>query len=425
MTTNDRFERAMSDWLHEDAGRRVAEHLDEVLQVTARTPQRPVWSSLERWLPMDTTFRPRFFRTPRLSQIVLVGGLILAVLAGLLLYAGSTQHRLPPPFGLARTGEFLSWDAGDIVARAPDGGTPRTLISGPSMDFAPIITRDGTHFAFFRAQSDHESLVMLAGIDGSDVHQVLSKPLSDADWWEWSAGSDRLAIVNTVQGQRTLTVVDVAAGTSQDLSLPGLDIDNDAYWLPPDGSLLIFTAKPHGTTGDAPVAIYTVRPDGTDLTKIVPQKTGPWYNGLDVAPDGRLLSFWNYEPDDSVDGMGSHIHFLDPAVGTDQRQTFDLSAEGETDLRFSPDGQHVVLQREGQNTAQLMITTRDGRGPGLLVGPTFGVQEEANYGFTPDGKTVFLLFASSKPYFFDVASGTQTRGPDRIADFAGYQRLAP
>ena len=50
MTTNDAFERNLSIWLHEDAEYHVPEHLEEVLQRTEATRQRPAWSSLERWL---------------------------------------------------------------------------------------------------------------------------------------------------------------------------------------------------------------------------------------------------------------------------------------------------------------------------------------------------------------------------------------
>jgi len=424
MTTNDRFELVVTDWLRDDAAGRVPDHLAEVLEVSATTRQRAAWSSPERWLPVDTAFRPRLFQTPRLSQVLLVGAVILALLGALLLYAGSRQQHLPPPFGLARTGEFMAWEHGDIVARAPDASGPRTIVGGPTTDFAPLIARDGTKFAFFRAESDHDSLVMLANIDGSGIRQVLPTALFDADWWEWSARDDRLAIVNTVHGHRTLTIVDTAAGTSKDLAMAGLNVDNDVYWLPPAGDRLIFTARPEGT-GDLPVAIYTVRPDGSDLQRISPVESGGWYNGIDVAPDGRTVSYWNYEPDESSDGLGSHIHYLDLATRTDSRIVFDPTAEGETDLRFSPDGVNVVLQRESTSTAQLLITARDGTGTGRSVGPSFSVDVEPGYGFAPDGKSVFLLFSNSKPWFFDVASGTASRGADTIEDFAGYQRLAP
>ena len=65
MTTNDVFGRNLSTWLHEDAEHHVPDHLAEVLQRTAVTRQRPAWSSLERWLPMDTTLRPRLVTAAR------------------------------------------------------------------------------------------------------------------------------------------------------------------------------------------------------------------------------------------------------------------------------------------------------------------------------------------------------------------------
>lgn len=422
MTANERLELAMTDWLHDDAARRVPDHLDEVLATTSTTRQRPAWSSPERWLPVDTAFRPRLFQTPRLGQVVLVGAIILALLGALLLYAGSRQPHLPPPFGLARNGPELAWSSGDIVQTQADG-TWRPLIGGPDDDLAPIPTRDGTRMSFLRSVDEHTVYLMVANIDGSAVRQVLPDRLTDADWFEWSADGRQLAMVNSVRDMRTLTIVDVDGGTTTNLDLGDLSVDNDVFWLPPDGSRLIFTAQPN--VKDSPRAIYTVRPDGTDLTPVSTAKTDQAsYLGVDVAPDGKTVSFWNYETDPSGIGDSSHVHFLDLATGQDQRVTFDSSAIGETDLHFSPDGIHVVLQHE-TTEAQLEIATRDRTGPTLLVGPKFSVDADANYGFTPDGKTVFLAFSFAKPYYFDVATGAQTRGAASIESFAGYTRLAP
>ena len=83
MTTNDAFERNLSVWLHEDAEHHVPDHLAEVLQRTATARQRPAWSSLERWLPVDTTFRRSVFARPtpvrQLALLLLIGLLIAGV----------------------------------------------------------------------------------------------------------------------------------------------------------------------------------------------------------------------------------------------------------------------------------------------------------------------------------------------------------
>ena len=55
MNPSDAFDRHVSDWLHADAEHRVPEHLDAVLRRTRTERQRPAWSSLERWLPVDTS----------------------------------------------------------------------------------------------------------------------------------------------------------------------------------------------------------------------------------------------------------------------------------------------------------------------------------------------------------------------------------
>ena len=72
MITNDAFERTVSDWLHADAEHRIPDHLDAVLRLTSAERQRPAWSSLERWLPMDTTFTGRLAPAMRPAWPILI-----------------------------------------------------------------------------------------------------------------------------------------------------------------------------------------------------------------------------------------------------------------------------------------------------------------------------------------------------------------
>src|SRR5688572_24646588 len=124
MTQFDRLERRLPDLMAELSPPRVPDYFDDMLQVTARTRQRPTWASLERWLPMDITARPAPFGLPTwrplLAMLVIVA---LLVAAGAVLLAGS-KRELPPLFGLAGNGAVIySTDAGDILSLDPATGT--------------------------------------------------------------------------------------------------------------------------------------------------------------------------------------------------------------------------------------------------------------------------------------------------------------
>ena len=92
MTLNDGFDRTVSDWLDEQAGHGMPGYLDEALARTTRTRQRPAWSSLERWLPVDLTAQPRFLARPTLGKALLVGAVLVALIGIAIIAVGSRVH---------------------------------------------------------------------------------------------------------------------------------------------------------------------------------------------------------------------------------------------------------------------------------------------------------------------------------------------
>ena len=99
MNHSDRFDRTVSEWLHADADHRVPDHLDAVLQRTRSERQRPAWSSLERWLPMDLSERRSMFplsTSVRPIAVLLLVALLIAVVIAL---AVGSYRPLPAPFG--------------------------------------------------------------------------------------------------------------------------------------------------------------------------------------------------------------------------------------------------------------------------------------------------------------------------------------
>ncbi len=417
MTSTERFDRTVAEWLREDAGHRVPDHLAETLARTSRTRQRPWWSSHERWLRLDTTFARRM-PSMRPAWLLLA---VLAVLVAIVAIAvvGSRTKPLPAPFGLAADGQIAFWTGDDILVSDADGTNVHPLIAGPTQDFAPLYSRDGTHIAFWRASTPHEATLMVASADGSGVRPVLQEPLTDADWFEWSPDSRSLAVVHTDGGVRALSIIDVDHGTLRTLDVGGLPVDNSVYWRPGTTSELIFTS--HSGSVDATVAgIFSIRADGGPATPVVPTVMGPVeFHDVDVAPDGQSLTYWRWQ-----DMKGSSIHWLDIVTGEDRTLRFDTTDTGETGLIHSPDGARVAFKRE-DSEGQIMIAPADASHPGILVSRRFPLDGTPSYGFSPDGQTLFLAFPQEEPQFFDAATGTSRTGPSTPGDCCAWQRLAP
>ena len=99
MTAFDRLEPRIPELMDELAPAQVPDYFDDMLRQTARTRQRPAWSSLERWLPMGVIARTDTIRQVPWRPIAIAAVLVVAATAALVLIAGS-QRRLPPaPFG--------------------------------------------------------------------------------------------------------------------------------------------------------------------------------------------------------------------------------------------------------------------------------------------------------------------------------------
>ena len=104
---------------------------DDLVTVTARTRQRPLWSVLERWIPVDTArHRPAALPPLPIRQLLLVALLALALAAALAAYVGS-QRRLPPPYGPATNGKLVSGVNGDLFVRDTIASEQRLLVGGP------------------------------------------------------------------------------------------------------------------------------------------------------------------------------------------------------------------------------------------------------------------------------------------------------
>jgi Tol biopolymer transport system component len=430
MTANDRFERAMSSWLREDATFRVSDHLDEVLRVTSATRQRPAWSSLERWLPVDTTLRPRLFNAPRLSQVLLIAALLIALLGLLLLAAGSQRQRLPEPFGPARNGIFVSSRDGDIYTIDPMTSQNAPLALGDGFDFSPIFSRDGTRIVFLRSDGPLSEpailTMMVVKADGTGLHAV-TPATESLDWFDWSPDGTRIAYM--AKGQ--LWVADPNDGTP--LLLPGAKPAHFPTWLPPDGREIVYRLEA------TQPAIMAIRPDGTGAHRLSVTRANNQfdYQSLGVSPDGSKITFtrWSSAVPDIDNGWLPRVYALDIKTGEEmQFPTADGTGQ-RGGVAYSPDGKLVAYARIHREGAfQIVVANADGSGDERTFGPKKpgapdGSDVDASWAFTPDGTALVVRYGNDDSGATHLLPLDGSPGSILLDsggfEFVDVQRLAP
>jgi len=434
MNPNDVFERHVSDWLHADAEHRVPEHLDAVLRRTRTERQRPAWSSLERWLPMDLTARANALTPPRIGRPLIIALLLVALLAAALTIVGA-RRQVPPPFGPARNGAIVVSHDGDIFTVDPATKAATLLIGGDPQDFAAGFSRDGLKLSFARGPADPNGqgglAIMIAEPDGSNVRQLT--PFVDGlDWSEWSADSKQIAYLsfktNTAPGltngaPHAINVVNVDGTGIRTLDVPG--DEQFVTWLPPDGREIVFRSAPAGPTEPGP-RLLAIRPDGTGrrtLTRRSPANGNDFMTPA-LAPDGSRLSY-------TSNGAVSHIHVLDLTSNDDR--TLPDPTGGSTNqfgsAYFSPDGKSVGYLRgyPEDRTFQVVVAPVDGSTTGVPIGPRLpDLNLNVNYTFAPDGTAVVVDYdPDGSAWLLPVDGSPGTLLARGTSAFGDIQRLAP
>jgi Tol biopolymer transport system component len=280
MTARDDFNRTVSDWLDEEAGRGTPDYLDAVLAQTTRTRQRPAWSSLERWLPMAITFRARVAPMPRPLWILALLA-VLALTAALFVFAGVGKRPLPH-FGAAANGGIAFVDGGNLNVAGPDGLTIRSLISLPAGATAMSYSPDGTRLVYRTDEQAPSIIVMNA--DGTNATTVATGASVTADGpIAWSPDSRRLAYTGLLGGGADIVIVNVDGSRLAPLGqAAGLQLRERSYpaWSPDGQWISFFTPEADGYVG-----LYVVHPDGTGEQRLSTSPINPDILEMSWAPD--------------------------------------------------------------------------------------------------------------------------------------------
>lgn len=263
--------------------------------------------------------------------------------------------------------------------------------------------------------------------------------------------------------------IDANGTAERRITRPQLGVVDDQPDWSPDGSLLVF----HRT--GTPWAIYTVKPDGSDLTRLSPpsedgvlasflpdgkrvvytRSTGkersfpngetwiqhsdivvrsvnggdpqvlirsrPYEGGYDSAhfsPNGSRLVYVR-ENSPLTKPVGGHALFVARADGSGRRQITPWSLDAGDNPDWSPNGRLILFRSHegGSEQSQIYVVRPDGSGLRPLTRFKAGTTV-LSYSFSPDGKRI--TFAKSgrggEPDIFVMrANGTDIRPVTRTA----------
>ncbi|HET9757149.1 MAG TPA: hypothetical protein VFP66_11650 [Candidatus Limnocylindrales bacterium] len=435
MTPVDRFERDLPNLLAELIVPTAAGDLTDALDRIAGVRQRPAWTLLERWLPMDAPFSGRVAPAMRPAWPI-IALLVLAAMAGAILLVGSRQQRLPAPYGPSANGAILYSANGDIYIADANGGNSRVLIGGEGVDHAPVLANDGTRFVFFREVSTDHFALLGAKVDGTEIQQLARSDVAQPSWVDWSPDGSELLVAHVAEGRRVASIVSTDGSQAMRRLAVG-DLEPEVpMWRPPDGREIVF----QGRTADR-VSLYVTGVDGSAVRAVTPVKDGlGLYLGPRLSPDGRRVTYWHNQIVNTADypeGQKSEIHVLDLETGDDIRIGYDTEFWQELLPKFSPDGAAVLFVRKKfipfASGASLTIAAADGSdGPGRKIdsgplhdfGTDTGGMENPVFEFSPDGRKIIVAMGPQRRLLvIDVATGAVEQGD--YGEFPFWQRIAP
>jgi hypothetical protein len=414
---NESMDRALADWLRDGPDRGSSEGLERALAAARHTSQRPGWTFPERWLPMQLTMQ----RSPSLRPLMYLA--IVALLVAALAVAaiiGSSQRRLPAPFGPAGNGLVAYDAAGTIYLADRDLQTPRVIEGGLGANLSPVFSRDGRHLAFWSATSQYAMSrhVYVQGVDDAGPARQVSDSRSPSIQGHvtppaWSIDGSRLVYAAwTVDGLRLAAAAVDGSGVTF-LTDPG-ELEP---WTPvasPDGRWLAFRSR-------SPQADLVVMPfEGGDPRILL---------SVDTETDAFVNMAW------SVDSTRIVYHRPDPATGTGVVETIGLDGTVTrvsrlgpvaTDPSWSPDGHLISYGFEVDGLRHQAVVAPDGTGYrdlGPVGGCVMGWSPDSRYlfGFTTDcfssKVTRIPVDDPSLAVVFDL--------PGNLTGMPDWQRVAP
>ena len=243
--------------------------------------------------------------------------------------AGDDAPPSPPP--LAEAVLLITAD-GDLTRRTGPDGVVVRLTEDPALDHFGTWSPDGASIAFFSLRDGNREIYVM-GEDGAGAVNLTRDPGEDL-LPDWSPDGERIAFFST-------------------------------RGLAP------------GALGPFPGAIYTMRPDGSELRRVTEDPL-----------DGPLGPAWSASGDSLYFGRtveGQVDVFVIAADGSGERRVTETAEVSEYGVDASPDGRWLTFHAATDAGATIDIMRTDGSGRRSVVAET-GYHYDPR--FSPDGEWI-------------------------------------
>jgi TolB protein len=229
-----------------------------------------------------------------------------------------------------------------------DGANQHAVTHLGAISLSPRVSPDNSRIAFSSLGKEGWAIRMYS----LDLGRMVGFPAGTAGGSNltpaWSADGQRIAFSSARSGHPDIWVCDASGSGAHVISSFGTDVA--PVWNPRTGDQLAFES---GRTGEP--QIYMMDKDGANVQRMT---DGGYAISPSWSPNGAMLTFsWNrkYGPGDPG---GQDIYVMDIASKRWLQTTHEA---GNNDFpSWSPDGRHVVFQRQIGHRTQIWTMLADG-----------------------------------------------------------------